>query len=168
MTTCPKDQLSNYAQMRDGASSVQSSYINIVQASSQTSDIYLAFGGNIPLLLQGHRPRHSPNWFHVVLTSGCFLLPLSLWSCHSASCPHPSVSNLLPFVHRLFAPLSGTQGLLGVWDHLSIGLRSVMPHSCITAPGRDHRCMICFPSPLLRPALCQTSHHLRLASFLSS
>ena len=60
------------------------------QVAPQTRDVYLAFGDNRPLLLQGHRPRHGLQWSSgqdlimvlggiiISFSTGSSSLPLSL------------------------------------------------------------------------------------------
>lgn len=81
--------------------------------AAQTRGIHLAFGGNRPLLLQGHQTSHgpsgSPGQDLTVVPGGITHIRLSFTALMSLDLlvlfPHPSVSLFLGFL-RLLAPLS--------------------------------------------------------------
>lgn len=81
-----------------------------VQMAAQTRHICMAFGGNRPLLLQGHEPRcspqwqprpgphYSPRWHFQILKLGCLSLLLSLPLCFFSLSLHPSSCFHLSFI----------------------------------------------------------------------
>lgn len=127
----------------------------------------MAFGGNRPLLLWGHGPKHGlqwqhrprphyslrwPHWFLTTLVTPVlplFIVPTPF--CFFFSSISPTLTT---------APLCCAQGPMSVWDHF----RRAMPHTCIMAPSSSQ--LGHAPVPWL--AQLWTGSPLRLAPCLGS
>lgn len=155
-------------QVRAGASSTQTSDINIALVAAQTKEVCLAFGDNRPLLLQGHGPRHGPQWeqrpgpyhglrWHHQIHQAAPYYP-GLSSSGSLHYTHILLLFLFHFstTFLLFLVAPEVSGCLGVWGYLKNGLR--VP-CCVAGviPG-----MVC----LLGPTLLWTGVHLGLVPLL--
>lgn len=90
---------------------------NMTLGIPQTRDVCSNLSGNRSPLLQGHwpkcgiqwqhspRPYHSLRWHHLLLTSGCSLLPSSFQFCLSSLYLHSSVSLFFPpFLYTYLPP----------------------------------------------------------------
>lgn len=138
LLSCPQGQTSCDTEVR-GRPILQCTQTSTChQVTVQPRGDHLAFGGNRPLLLWGHGPKHGlqwqhrprphyslrwPHWFLTTLVTPVlplFIVPTPF--CFFFSSISPTLTT---------APLCCAQGPMSVWDHF----RRAMPHTCIMAPS---------------------------------